>query len=372
MKIEDIDKNFVASKLSNLGDLEVHYYDVRKKPFSVEGFGWLDKYPEFHRLPLGLTKDEVNEGALYLATNTAGGAVRFRTDSRVIALRAELVNSADMNHMPRLGSAGFDLYHGAGTNKLFFSSAPPERDQKILELVMVNFGANEETPKLYDWTLNMPLYGGVGKLEIGILPGSKLEAPTPHAIHDPVLFYGSSITQGGCASRPGNAYTSMLCRAVDAAQINLGFSGSGRGEPKVAELIAELKLSCFVMDYDHNAPTAEHLAATHEPFFRTIRKKHPTLPVIFLSKCDTWTPAERLQKQEYADQQNKRRDIVYKTYENALSAGDKNVYFIDGAELFGGKDRTECTVDGCHPNDLGFYRMAQTVLPVLKKALGIR
>jgi hypothetical protein len=352
MKIEEIDKNFQAAKV---GDLDVRYYNVMSAPFEIEGFPWRDPALVFNRLPSSFTEREVNTGALALSTNTAGGAVRFRTDSPYLTLRAVLAHSGDMNHMPRAGSAGFDLYSGTGKDIQYRKTVQPSRDQKNLETLLVSGSPK----KMTDWTLYLPLYGAAAKIEIGLAPGAKLEKPTPHAVAKPVLFYGSSITQGGCASRPGNAYTTMLCRAVDAPQINLGFSGSGKGEPAVAEAIAGLDLAAFVMDYDHNAPTLEHLKATHEKFFKIIREKNPNLPVIFMSKCDFWG----------SKGEKDRRAVIRQTYENAVNAGDRKVWFVDGETLFGAEDRDACTVDRCHPNDLGFYRMFKTVQPVLENAL---
>ena len=204
--------------------------------------------------------------------------------------------------------------------------------------------------------LSLPLYAGTDRLEIGVALDAKFEEPTPQKIQKPIVFYGSSITQGGCASRPANNYTTMICRDLDAPQVNLGFSGSGRGEPAVAHAIAKIDASVFVFDYDHNAPTSEHLRATHEPFFKIIREAHPDLPVIFLSRPDTDNGGERM-------------EIIRQTYANAVAAGDKNVYFIPGDSLFGPNGLNWCTVDGCHPNDLGFYRMYEKILPVVKQAL---
>ena len=209
------------------------------------------------------------------------------------------------------------------------------------------------------WLINFPRYGGVDALEVGIVQGSSLLPPKSHKVPKPILFYGSSITQGACASRPGNAYSSFLCRKVDAEEINLGFSGSGRGEKAVAEAIAATPMSAFIFDYDHNAANAEKLAATHEPFFKIIRKAQPDLPIIILSKCDF----------KDTEMDRARRRVIEETWSNARKNGDENVWFIDGELLFGRKCRDACTVDGCHPNDLGFYRMYKHVLPVLKHAL---
>ena len=356
--IEEIDKNFMPAKV---GDKDVNYYNVLSAPFSIEGFPWGDPAKgEFFRLPADMkAPEDVNEGALGNSHHfTSGGCVRFRTDSNFISIRATLAHSQDMNHMPRAGSAGFDIYVGPFGNCHHVGTAQPTPREVELERVVFDKGWTRE---MRDWCINFPLYGGVAQVEIGLLPDAKIEAPAPHPIK-PILFYGSSITQGGCASRPGNNYCSMLCRAVDAEQINLGFSGCGRGEIAVAKAIASLDLGVFVMDYDHNAPSVEHLERTHEPFFKLIREAHPELPIIFMSKCDIWPD------RNYADG-CRRRDVIRATYDKAIAAGDRHVYFIDGETLFGAVDREACTVDGCHPNDLGFYRMYERVLPVLRKAI---
>ncbi|GEM_PF-45108 len=348
--ISQIDTNFAAVKV---GDLEVIYSNALDVPFAVEGFPWRRAADApLYRLPEVFTSKEINPGALNLARHTSGGAVRFRTDSPYILLRAELAHSLDMNHMPRTASAGFDLYRGIGPHAVFVAAAQPGRDQKVWERLLARSDGS-----MADWTLNMPLYGGASRIEIGVAPGSRILPPRPHAIAKPILFYGSSITQGGCASRPGNAYTSLLCREVDAAQINLGFSGSGRGEIAVAEAIGRLDLACFVMDYDHNAPDVEHLRSTHRAFFDAVRKRQPDLPILLLSKCD-FKPGDAA-----------RRDVIRDTFEQAVRGGDQKVWFIDGETLFGNEHPDACTVDGTHPNDLGFYRMARAILPVLSKAL---
>lgn len=359
MKIEEIDRNFIPA---TIGETEFHFFPVTKPPFSLEGFPGSDADHPFRRLPSSLTTDDVNAGALFSGHHlTAGGAARFRTDSAQIAIRSRLAHSGDMNHMPRAGSAGFDIYRGTGRGSLHFGTAQPSPGEIDLARII----ATHSGSGIFDWLLNFPLYGGAESVEIGILPGSRLEAPTPHTIAKPILFYGSSITQGGCASRPGNNYTSMLCRAVDAPQINLGFSGCARGEPGMARAIAAIDLSCFVYDYDHNAPSVEHLHTTHEPFFKIVRESRPALPIIMMSRSDFWFEVDDAAcAANYA-----RREVIMRTYLNARAVGDKAAYFIDGTNLFGVHDRDACTVDRCHPNDLGFYRMYENVLPILRSAL---
>ena len=119
-----------------------------------------------------------------------------------------------------------------------------------------------------DYSLYMPLFNGVLSLEIGVDPNAKFEQPTSHKIKKPIVFYGSSITHGACASRTSLCYPALVCRDVDAPMVNLGFAGNAKGEPKMAELISKLDMSVFVYDYDYNAPNAAHLKKTHEKFFK--------------------------------------------------------------------------------------------------------
>jgi len=363
MDITRIDKNFSPEPVDEHGFL---FRDVKLEPFRIEGLAWFrENQQEYYRLPKSFTEKEVNAGALSLSNHTSGVCVRFRSDSPELMIRAELAYSSDMNHMPRAGSAGFDSYRKAPDSKLLYNfTVQPSPGQKN---ILAKCGHNPDG-KLCEWVINFPLYGGVVKVEIGLKEGSMILPPLPHKIEKPVLFYGFSITQGGCASRPGNAYSSMLCRKVDAEQINLGFSGSGKGEIAVARAIAGLDLAAFVYDYDHNAPNPEHLQETHEPFFRLVREAHPDLPVIMMSCCDFRMRDFRTE----GDAVLRRREIIRNTYRHAVDRGDRNVYFIDGETLFGRKMHDACTVDGCHPNDLGFYRMYKHVLPVLKIALKLK
>ena len=348
-----VDGNF---KVENVEGIGVLYYNALETPFSVEGFAWRKDGEKLYRIPKQTASNPNLKNVAGLANHTAGGAVRFQTDSRNIALRYKLKDTTDMPHMTRSGACGFDVFISPpGDQDSYLKTVhPPRRAISEYSKEQVKI-AQFQQRRMRQFTIWLPLYGGVESLEVGIEKGAKILAPMPHKIKKPVLFYGSSITQGGCAYRPANAYTTMLCRELDAEQINLGFSGNAKGEIEIARDIASLNLAAFVFDYDYNAPTPEHLEKTHEPFFLEIRKKHPNLPIIILSRCSNMT--------------DRRRDIVKQTYLNAVARGDKNVSFIDGAELFGTTDKKYPTVDGCHPNDLGFYLMFQRILPTLKETL---
>ena len=349
--ISTLDSNFKAAEI---GGVAVEFRDVRTAGVEITGVLWDDVERVFARLPTDVITASGNDGLRHLGRCSAGGQVRFCTDSPVIALHYTLYSEGDMPHMPRSGSAGFDLFHRGN----HLATCWAETAQEVQKTTLLRQGL---PAGLREYTLNLPLYNGVRDLQIGIAPGCRLNTELCEP-RKKIVFYGSSITQGGCASRPGNAYTSMICRWLNLEQVNLGFSGNAHGEPALAGHIASLDPDLLVLDYDHNAPTEEHLRQTHEPFFKLIRKAHPGLPVIFVSKPDRGA-------HDSPESIARRRGIIFQTYMNAHQAGDRNVEFVDGQTLFDGPDRTACTVDGCHPNDLGFYRMACTIGEKVKSAL---
>lgn len=349
--IGEIDKNLAVS--GTFQGADVNFYNVRQEPFTIYGLVPSGEGEPFRRLPLSVA-EQVNEGVLRLHIRTAGGRVRFRTNSGCVAIRAIMPNKNHMPHMPFLGSSGFDLYEEDGGKYIYRGSFVPPVDRADSYESIIKFSEQ----KMRDLTINFPLYDGVDDLYIGIEPGAELAAGGKYALDKPVIFYGSSITQGGCASRPGNCYSNIITRSLNIDHVNLGFSGSARGEKIMAEYIIKQPMSLFFCDYDHNAPDVEHLARTHEAFFLTIRDKHPNLPIIMASRTDT--PKTTAIREDTL----RRRDVVLRTYVNALKRGDEHVKFIDGTEVFKeaaklGVAADSCTVDGVHPNDLGFACMAK-------------
>ncbi len=352
MDISKIDPNF---KVDTNVDLDViRFYDVLEPPFRF--YGLMHEGGKFRRMPEAVA-ETVSPAVLRLHTNTAGGRVRFCTDSAQIAIHAEMDGIAKMGHFALTGSAGFDLY--AKDNDAYsylVTFAPPFS-------VLSGYQGIKKVPKrgMREYVLNFPLYANVKSLLIGIeKDASVLPAPS-YSIEKPIVYYGSSITQGGCASRPGNSYQSILSRSIDSDYINLGFSGNAKAEDEIAEYIASLTMSAFVYDYDHNAPTFDHLLNTHERMYSIIHKKNPDLPILFLSRP----------KANLTEADKKRLDLITKNFETAKANGDRNLYLIPGPDLMN-ETQNDGTVDGTHPNDLGFHAMARAILPVLKKMLCVK
>ena len=211
-----------------------------------------------------------------------------------------------------------------------------------------------------DYILYFPLYNPVRSLSIGLEKGARVDHGKKYKDIKPILYYGSSITQGACASRPDNCYQAMIEKWNNVDFINLGFAGNAKGEDAMADHLASIDCSLFVCDYDYNAPTVEHLKKTHYRLYERYRKARPTTPILFLTKPDLWGEDEK-----------ERERVVRKTYKKALAAGDKNVYFMAGKYFYPNDIRESCAVDGCHPADLGFYFMAKKIYKKMQEIDGI-
>ncbi len=336
----------------------ITFYDPREAPFSIHGLVHDPMLVGYRRLPdpvAAATSDNVR----WLCRHTAGGRVRFATDAPFLILRAKTSPKVAMPHCTPLMESGFDLYLDTPQGSIFQDlSRFDTRSYESYEL-RIPLPAGEK-----ELTLNLPLYGEVLELSIGLPADATVRAHTPYRHATPIVYYGSSITQGACATRPGLSYQSYIARRLDSDYINLGFSGSALAEDAVVAYMADLDMAAFVSDYDHNAPTPEHLAATHHKLYEAIRRKHPIIPYLMVTRPNFLdTPDDRA-----------RREIVLDSYLAARRAGDENVYFIDGAAFFTpagfGDCRNDYTVDGCHPNDAGFHRMAATIGTALSEALG--
>ena len=352
--MSDIDPNFRLPETVPDG---ICFYEPYDTPFSLHGIA-PNKRGVLCRLPESFLP-ECSEGVQRLAYHLAGACVRFSTDADHLVVVWELTETANMPHFAASGQSGLELFEETDAGTRHVKNLIPAMDnghgcrKKQSAYIPLPGGMRH-------YVLYLPLYNGLTQLLLGFPQGAQITSGRTPKVEKPIVFYGSSITQGGCASKAGSAYTTILCRRLDAAQVNLGFSGYGKGEEDMARYIAGLPMSLFVLDYDHNAPTPEHLEKTHEPFFRIIREAQPELPIVFISRPDyDANPKESI----------KRRRVIQATYERAIAAGDKHVVFVDGETLYGPTDRDMCAVDGVHPNDLGFWRMAEALEPVLKNLL---
>lgn len=326
---------------------ELTFVDVRSTEAKIYGL----PHGEYVRLPAA-QRALASDKLLYLQSSTSGGRVRFLTDAKRLGIRMRVTNTDLIYNFSNIGYAGIDCYSGMRDPLRAIGICAPPISGTLAQTQL------ELSGMLQLITLYLPLYDGIESLELAVEPGASIQAPPPYTHETPILFYGSSITQGGCASRAGNNYCALVSRWLDSDFTCLGFSGCAKGELWLADYIAGQPMSCFVYDYDHNAPDPAYLRSTHKPFLETILQKRPDLPVLMLSK-----PAP-----QPGGPDDERREIIRETWAWARSCGAR-AWFLDGASLFGDRGSECCTVDGVHPNDLGFYRMAEAVFPVLREAL---
>lgn len=332
-----------------LKEYKLNYYDITKPPFRLYGVYKEDGF--FCRLPLSVA-EATSPSVANLSRVTSGGRLRFVVKgSSHIAIHVEGPGTAAWDISAATGMHAFDMYHG----KNFCSVSRPGTSKSEHEHI---FWCNPSTETLV--TLNFPLSAKISDLYVGLDEGAVVTHAPDHYLETPILFYGSSITQGMCASRPGLIYQNHLARWLDFNYTNLGFSGSAKAEPAISSYVASLNPSIFVYDYDHNAKTPEYLAETHEKMFLEFRSKHPDTPVLFMSRPNRSAPGSVLYE---------RMEIVKKTYTNALERGDENVWFISGNDLLCPEIETNYNVDNSHPNDLGFFSMATAIRPVLKEMI---
>lgn len=345
--IQKIDKNFVVNATIERND--ICFYDVKKPPFSIYGLYDYKNQSVFRRMPEDIAK-ATSEGVAELSKNTAGGRVRFSTDSKIVSISVKLNTISLIPNMPTSGTCGFDLFVDSpeGFESRYVGTfMPPQHTTEEGYESEIRF----KTRKMRHFTINFPSYSGVSEFYVGIASDATLGAGLKYKNIAPIVYYGSSITQGACASRSGNNYQNIICRHTNIDYINLGFAGSARGEDAICDYISELNMSAFVSDYDHNAPTVEHLQATHYKLYEKIRAAHPDIPYIMISKCDIDSNPTNQQ----------RRMVIMESYQKAITNGDDNVYYIDGASVYRGEYQNMCTTDNIHPNDLGFVLLSEAI-----------
>lgn len=313
----------------------------------------------YERLPSelqGVSRDPV----WYLGQNSAGLFIRFRSNSTAIYARWESTFNNTMTHMTDTGTKGLDLYALVDGQWRHVCSAQPQGKTSERKII------GNMDPIEREYMLYLSLYDGVASLEIGVDEGAVLEQPAVDrpSREKPIVMYGTSILQGGCANRPGMAHTNILGRRLDREVINLGFSGSALLDMDIAELMASVEdPGVFVLDYAPNA-FADMIDADGEKFFKVIRNAHPDVPVIFIE--DVIFPHTVFDK-EILTEVTLKNEAQRRLFLKLKEAGEKKIYYISADGMIG--DDGEATVDAIHFTDLGMMRYVDHVLPTIKKAL---
>jgi len=338
------------------------------KYLPIEGKAFSNTTAYYDRLPSNLTV-KVNGGVRGMRSHSSGLQFRFRTDSKKLTFKwVPTSDSLGMDHMPSTGKSGIDVYRQLEDGRWVYVNTGRIRSAKGGEL---SLKWEPGTPCL----VNLPLYNGIKSFTLGIDRDAKVEAlgPRKSGVNKPVVFYGTSITHGGCASRPGLAFPSIVGRHLDVPIVNLGFSGSGRMEMEMSEHLAAIDASCYVLDCLWNMNTVRSetpdfaditdrkppfpvVRARYEPFIRNLRRLRPDVPIVMAEQCDV-----------YCKGQSEKDLFMRKIYEKLIAEGWKNLVYLPKDEMYSGD--LEGTVDGCHPNDLGMMSMAVAFGKAVREAL---
>lgn len=351
MDISKIDKNFEIQKTTEING---NVFALPCEPFTLKGCVYSEK-DGFVRMPLDIA-EKISDTVHVLSRATAGVRVLFSTDSTVMKINSKMINKCVMHHMASVGSVGFTLNEVINGKEYFVCNLlPPPGDEDLVGQCKLCGG------KMRDYVLYFPLYSGVLTLNLEFDANSTVKEYKKYRDIKPILYYGSSITQGGCATKANNCYQAYISEWLNVDFLNISFSGGAKAEPLMNEYLSNVDCSVFVCDYDHNAPNVEHLENTHYKLYETFRSKgkNKNTPIVFLSMPGVYFRLDGFE----------RAKVIKNTYQKAIENGDKNVYLIEGANLYPDKIREHCAVDGIHPTDLGFYFMAEKIYEVLKEIL---
>lgn len=336
-------------------------------PIEGRAFDDVDEY--YDRLPSGVTTN-VNQGVRDMKHHTAGEQFRFSTDSRRLVFRwTPRDESLAMDHLPASGKSGIDVYRfDAAAGRWLYAKTGRITDPHGAQL---DIPWTPGTPCL----VNLPLYNGLKSFSLGVEPGAAVRALPPRrsGVEKPVVFYGTSITHGGCASRPGMSFVNIVGRDLDVPVVNLGFSGSGVMELEMSEHLARIDASCYVLDclWNMGTTTGERANAAngfikgrnveenYEPFIRNLRAKRPGVPIVMAGQCDV-----------YCGEPNVKERFVKALYEKLVAEGWTGLHFLPNAGMHCGD--FEGTVDGCHPNDHGMVSLARAYGAAVAEALGLK
>jgi lysophospholipase L1-like esterase len=336
------------------------WYDA--KGLGVEGRGWHETKSFYDRLPakaLGV----VRKAVWGLSLDSAGICVRFVSDAATIHARWALRDKGmQMPHMPATGVSGVDLYvkDSEGRWRWLAVGQPKQFPVNSARLVTGLATGTRE------YMLYLPLYNGVSKVEVGVPAGSTCRSAGPRESGKrPIVFYGTSITQGGCASRPGMVHTAILGRWLDRPVINLGFSGNGKMEQELADLLAELDPSLYVLDCLPNM-NSTMVKERVVPFVQTLRKARPTTPILLVEDRN-YSNAMFVAGPRARNRANQAE--LRAALDRLKTAGVRNLHYLPADTLLGDDLDNEATVDGSHPTDLGFMRQAEAFREALKKIL---
>lgn len=347
-----------ASGLSAQENGPLKYVDAQN--FRMINKGFTDTETPYTRIPKYL-KDSVRPDLWNRAQCSSGLGIRFATNSKRVGIRYTLLWDTHMFHMADTGLKGTDLYilTDEGVWEYVNTNRPIANENKECEKVFVE----NLDGKMHEYIVYLPLYDGVTKMELAVDSASVIQMPQ---VDNPrkskkIVFYGTSILQGGCSTRTGMVATNMIQRDLNCEAVNLGFSGEGKMDLCMARAMAKIAdAGVFVIDPVPNCTEMMCDTLTYG-FIKTLRELRPDVPIVMVEG-----PMYSYAKYDnfFKSYLPKKNAAFRKNYDKLVADGYKDLYYVDCDGLAGYDN--EGTVDGIHFTDVGFRRYADKLIPVLK------
>lgn len=352
---------FFAGHLYSQNGGEYNIWNPATGVYALEGRTFSGKVKDFYdRLPAGL-ENNVRKEVWNLSKNAAGLSLRFKSNAKEIIVRYQVGGVLQMSHMPATGVSGVDLFaKETGHTDWLWTNG----NYKFRDTIVYTFTNLERKNKavMREYTLFLPLYNSVKWLEI-LTPKESIVTPLAPRKEKPIIIYGTSIAQGGCASRPGMAWTNILQRNLNNPVINWAFSGNGRLEQPILDVMAETDALIYVLDCLPNL-AKEGLAPRIVNAVTTLRKKKPNTPILLTEHCGNMNEGIDEKRRDTYQALNR---IQKNVYDSLIKSGMKNLYYLFKKEI--GLD-INSTVDYVHPNDVGMLKYADAYTKKLNKILG--
>ena len=345
---------FICFILNAQKDDQIKYYG--KDFFLLEGTIISDSLKEnrYDRLPISY-KEIVRQPVWDLSKSSAGLSIRFITNSTKLMVNWEVLNNFQMDHMPDTGIKGVDLYFKQGDDWQYINTGRPQGLKNKYTLI------ENMNSQIKEFKVFLPLYDGIKNIEIGIDSSSFIKKSEKN-FKKPIIFYGTSITQGGCASRPGMVHTNIISRKLDVEVINFGFSGNGRMEKPIAELISSVEPLFYLIECMPNMISPQNISERTIPLVDTIRDKNPNTPIIFV---DLFKSSISILNEKTKIDNKEMDDALRAQFNRMINLGYKNIYYLETPKIT--DTDNEGTVDGVHFTDLGFKRYADFLLKEFTK-----
>lgn len=350
LSVDVLNKQYIIKRTKGINFVspaEGHFYINRREVIC-------DNKGQFFRL-MSRERKKCSKLIKNMSLYSAGFFIEFRTDASEIWIEAHYLKHMQLTNMSVKGISGLDVYILNSSNQWdYFCNLEPNGLSSMKIIRNIQFSSTgTKSVRIY-----LPSYASIRSVYIGFL-NKTIIYPHLHNQTKPIIFYGSSITQGCAAAHVGENYVNKLSRKLGLDQINYGFSESAFGEPEIAKMIANFESSGIVIEYDHNA-NIETLKRTHYNFYRIIREKRKDVPIILVSRLSGGLSITQKEAEH-------RFEIISRTYSLAKEIGDNRIYLVNGNKLLENENKKLYFADDRHPNSKGMTVICEALADIMRR-----